>query len=98
MCGSSDRDRLYQLDIDRLLRPHETRRIVDFAPATPLWACLRSRDDFENRTADLMMLGMVDVVGFTDMPIYPDNFFDFFICSHVLEHASLRQARPHRTV
>ena len=27
-----------------------------------------------------------DKVDITDMTIYPDNHFDFFICSHMLEH------------
>lgn len=88
VCGSADRDRLYKLYIDRFLPPDGTRRIVDFAPAAPLSASLRSRSDFEYRTADLMMPGVDDVVDITDMPIYPDNSVDFFICSHVLEHVS----------
>ena len=34
------------------------------------------------------MAGVDDVVDITDMPIYADGSFDFFMCSHVLEHVS----------
>ena len=34
------------------------------------------------------MAGVDDVVDITDMPMYADGSFDFFICSHVLEHVS----------
>ena len=34
------------------------------------------------------MDGVDDVVDITDMPMYSDGSFDFFICSHVLEHVS----------
>lgn len=86
VCGSSDRDRLYKLYVDRYLPPDGVRRVVDFAPAEPLSAALRGRGDLRYRTADLMMPGVDDVVDITDMPNYADESFDFFICSHVLEH------------
>ncbi|GAB7143430.1 class I SAM-dependent methyltransferase [Mycobacterium riyadhense] len=86
VCGSTDRDRLYKLYIDRFLEPDGLRRVVEFAPAAPLSAFLRSRGDLQYRSADLMMPGVDDVVDITDMPNYADDSFDFFICSHVLEH------------
>jgi SAM-dependent methyltransferase len=88
VCGSADRDRLYQLYIDRFLQPDGVRRVLEFAPSAPLSGYLRSRADFQYRTADLMMAGVDDVVDITDMPVYADGAFDFFICSHVLEHVS----------
>jgi len=88
VCGSADRDRLYKLYIDRFLQPEGVRRVLEFAPSAPLSAYLRSRADLQHRTADLMMGGVDDVVDITDMPMYPDGAFDFFICSHVLEHVS----------
>lgn len=88
LCGSSDRDRLYKLYIDRFLPPDALRRVVEFAPSAPLATYLRSRDDFQHRTADLMMDGVDDVVDITDMPMYGDDSVDFFVCSHVLEHVS----------
>ena len=88
MCGSVDRDRLYELYVDRFLQPDGVRRVLEFAPSAPLSAYLRSRADLKHRTADLMMGGVDDVVDITDMPMYADGSFDFFICSHVLEHVS----------
>jgi SAM-dependent methyltransferase len=88
VCGSVDRDRLYKLYLDRFLPPEGIRRVLEFAPSAPLSAYLRSRADFQSRTADLMMTGVDDVVDITDMPMYADASFDFFICSHVLEHVT----------
>lgn len=88
VCGSSDRDRLYKLYLDRFLKPDRVRRVIEFAPSEPLATYLRSRPDVRYRSADLMMQNVDDVVDITDMPIYTDGSFDFLICSHVLEHVS----------
>lgn len=88
VCGAADRDRLYKLYIDSFVPPDGIRRVLDFAPSVPLSNYLRGRSDFKYRTADLMMSGVDDVVDITDMPMYADSSFDFFICSHVLEHVS----------
>lgn len=88
VCGSSDRDRLYKLYIDKFLPPSGVRRVLEFAPVPALSAYLRGRADLEYRTADLMMSGVDDVVDITDMTMYADGSFDFFICSHILEHVS----------
>jgi predicted SAM-dependent methyltransferase len=40
------------------------------------------------RTADLMMPEVDDCVDIMDMSCYTTGTFDFFICSHVLEHVS----------
>src|SRR5262245_17719177 len=53
MCGSTDRDRLYKLYLDRFLPPGATRRVVEFAPTAALGTYLRTRDDLQRRTADL---------------------------------------------
>lgn len=88
VCFSADRDRLYGLYVDRFLRSNDVRRVLEFAPSAPLSAYLRNRANLQHRTADLMMTGVDDVVDITDMPMYEDGSFDFFICSHVLEHVS----------
>ncbi|WP_246133359.1 methyltransferase domain-containing protein [Mycobacterium helveticum] len=88
VCGSIDRDRLYKLYVDQFLRPDGIRRVLEFAPSAPLSAYLRSRADFQYRTADLMMTGVDDVVDIMDMQMYADGSFDFFVCSHILEHVS----------
>src|SRR6188508_1256097 len=38
------------------------------------------------RSADLFMQEVDDRVDIMDMTIYPDKHFDFFVCSHMLEH------------
>jgi SAM-dependent methyltransferase len=84
-CGSSDRDRLYKLYIEKYLIEKEIN-LVDFAPSPPLRDYLKSKNNITYRFADLMMLDVDDRVDITDMKIYNDNIFDFFICSHILEH------------
>jgi SAM-dependent methyltransferase len=88
VCGSSDRERLYKLYVDRFLQPNGVRRVLDFAPAAALSGYLRSRADLKYRTADLQMTDVDDIVDITDMALYADGSFDFLICSHVLEHVS----------
>jgi SAM-dependent methyltransferase len=94
LCGASDRDRLYALYIqDYLARAGDDTavRIIDFAPSAPLSLFIRnlitaSGQNISYITADMTMEGVDCKVDVTDMKIYDDNQFDFFICSHVLEH------------
>ncbi len=46
---------------------------------------LKSMDIYDYKTADLMMGGVDYKVDMIDMP-FEGEIFDFFICSHVLEH------------
>ena len=94
LCGASDRDRLYALYIkDYLAKTDRAIKIVDFAPSAPfsrfiLNMIALSGQNSSYRTADLSMEGVDDKVDVTDMRLYDDNQFDFFICSHILEHVS----------
>ncbi len=91
-CGATDRDRIYALYLDELLAQDfgpEGIRIVDFAPIRCLSACIRKklqRRRGSYRTADLFDPNVDDQVDLMDMRLYRDGQFDFFICSHVLEH------------
>jgi hypothetical protein len=93
-CGATDRDRLYALHMDELLKKDHGKegiRIVDFAPVRCLSAYIRRK--LQNhpgtyRTADLFSPEVDDQVDLMDMRIYRDGQFDFFICSHVLEHVT----------
>jgi SAM-dependent methyltransferase len=93
-CQASDRDRLYALYMQNYLPTVKSVgviKIVDFAPAAPLSHFIRkliaqSGQDISYRTADLYAEGVDDQVDITDMGLYEANQFDFFICSHVLEH------------
>ena len=86
-CGSSDRERLYKLYIDKYIKDKKIK-LVDFAPSVPLQKYLKSKKNINYRSADLMMVGVDDKVDITDMKKYKDNTFDFFVCSHIMEHVS----------
>ncbi|MBO1067929.1 MAG: methyltransferase domain-containing protein [Dolichospermum sp. DEX189] len=88
VCGASDRDRLYALYFQKeLSEVYNGFRFLDIAPSSSLQSFIKTKySDINYRSADLMMDGVDDVVDITSMNIYEDNTFDFFICSHVLEH------------
>ena len=93
-CFASDRDRLYALYLMDYLRGSQSNavtRIVDFAPSAPLSDFIRrqiavSKREISYRTADAFAEGVDDRVDITDLKVYEDGQFDFFLCSHVLEH------------
>jgi SAM-dependent methyltransferase len=93
-CGASDRDRLCTLYIRDCLWPDwqdDQKCLLDIAPSRPLSQFIThlisvSRAEVVYRTADLFMDGVDDSIDVMDMHIYADDQFDFFICSHVLEH------------
>jgi len=90
VCTSSDRDRLYCLFVKTMLeRPAQTpTRILDIAPAPVLSRFLKSLSGAVYRSADLFSPMADDIVDIMDMSLYPDESFDFIVCSHVLEHVS----------
>lgn len=88
-CGAADRERLYTLFLKNFyFKEHcsEEIRMVHFAPEASLKNYLKTFALKEYRTADLMMEGVDDKADLTDLVMYQDNYFDFFICSHMLEH------------
>lgn len=87
-CGASDRERLYTLWIDQQIEKglfSKGTRVIHFAPEAVLSARLKSLNSFDYKTADLMMDHVDFKVDLLNMPL-EDASFDFFICSHVLEH------------
>jgi predicted SAM-dependent methyltransferase len=66
--------------------------IVDFAPAPSLQKYLKSNSKINYRSADLYMEGVDDTVDITNMKSYRDDRFDFFVCSHILEHVDDNKA------
>lgn len=90
-CGASDRERFYALYLANFFfKEHNTKKLkmVHFAPEASLKKFLSQFSFEEYRTADLMMVGVDDQADLTDLHQYNDNYFDFFICSHMLEHIS----------
>jgi len=90
-CEASDRDRLYALFLREQLPPGGALpgfSLLDFAPAPALSEHIRRHYPVRYRTADLYMTDVDDRVDITRMDIYPGQYFDAFICSHVLEHVA----------
>ncbi len=87
-CRATDRERLYALYFKNIYKqPSANFKLLDIAPAKPLRKFIKQYfREIEYRSADLMMDDVDDKVDITDMHIYADSSFDFFICSHVLEH------------
>ena len=87
-CGASDRERLYAYWIDLQLSIKmltDKSRVIHFAPERTLSNKLRTLGFNSYHTADLMMVGCDYQVDMMRMP-FTDESYDFFICSHVLEH------------
>lgn len=87
-CGASDRERLYALWIDQHIEKGfflKDMRVIHFAPESALSAKLRCLALFNYKTADLLIDDVDYKVDIMDMP-FEDESFNFFICSHVLEH------------
>ena len=95
-CQASDRDRLYATYIKLFIEQIQADgviRIVDFAPSPPLSDFIRrqialSHKVVSYRTADAFAANVDDTVDICDLQIYPEGEFDFFLCSHVLEHVT----------
>jgi SAM-dependent methyltransferase len=85
-CGASDRDRLFALYLNDYLNRSCTISLLDIAPASALANFILTFGNVKYRSMDLYMEGVDDKIDVTNMHTYKDNQFDFFICSHVLEH------------
>ncbi len=86
-CGASDRDRLYGLYLNEYFK-RDLRKIkfLDIAPADALRSFIKRFTQVHYRSMDLMMDDVDDKLDITNMDAYQEGQFDFFICSHVLEH------------
>lgn len=87
-CGASDRDRLYNLFMDKYFIKSKEYNVVEFAPSNAISNKLKSFPNITYRSADLYMNNVDDKVDIENMNLYPDNEFDFFVCSHILEHVT----------
>jgi SAM-dependent methyltransferase len=87
-CGASDRERLYALWIDQQIEKKRFTKgasLIHFAPEGALSKKLKELGHFDYKTADLLMSDVDYKIDMMNMP-FSDDGFDFFICSHVLEH------------
>lgn len=88
LCAASDRERLYAHWIEQEIQAGRLPRattIIHFAPEQQLSKKLAEEKRFRYETADLKMKTVNHIVDITNLP-FPDDSYDFFICSHVLEH------------
>lgn len=87
-CGASDRERLYAYWIESCPKHKiltSNIRIIHFAPETNLSLKLKNLLGERYQSADLVMHDCDFMVNIMCMP-FKDESYDFFICSHVLEH------------
>lgn len=87
-CGASDRERLFALWLNQQIeagRLGERTKVIHFAPEASLSAMIRNRGLFDYQTADIGMEGVDHRENLMALT-FNDESFDFFICSHVLEH------------
>lgn len=88
VCGASDRERLYLLWIKQQIEQKRFAKgmsVLHFAPEEGLAKQLRNLAFFNYVSADLLMPNADFKEDITAMS-FADAQFDFFICSHVLEH------------
>ena len=90
-CGASDRERLYAYWLQNFFANHyrnQAVKAIHFAPEHGLSLYFKTSGFFSNyQTADLMMQGVDHNVDLMNLP-FEDDSYDFFICSHVLEHVN----------
>lgn len=86
-CGASDRDRLYKIYLQQSRIVTKESRTLDFAPSENLSAYLKSITE-NYRSADLLMENVDDKVDICNMKQYKNGTFDFFVCSHIMEHVN----------
>ena len=88
VCGASDRERLYAYWIDKQIQAgnfYKGSKLLHFSPETALSKKLLKSKYFQYYTADYAMDGVNFKIDITKLPIGNEKY-DFFICSHVLEH------------
>ncbi len=91
-CLSEDRVRLSAIYLKEHFRnfiAHKSKagiKLIHFAPEPALRSFLKKLKCLKYKSADLTSPIADDQVDITNMSQYKDESFDFFICSHVLEH------------
>ena len=88
-CGASDRERLYAYYLQQQFSKKSSQhKAIHFAPEHGLSNFIRQRNLFLiYQTADFMMEEVDHKVDLMNLP-FSNETYDFFICSHVLEHVT----------
>lgn len=83
-CSSKERDRIFQLYLNRAGITIPGKKVLHFSPERPFWRQWRSLPGYvsgdvkSNKVANTF----VDITSIE----YPDKEFDILICHHVIEH------------
>jgi SAM-dependent methyltransferase len=86
-CHAFDRERLCALYLSEyFVEAGNEIKLLDIAPGKALETFLKKDSRVSYRSMDLLMNNVDDNLDITNMHAYNDGRFDFFICSHVLEH------------
>lgn len=91
-CFSLERTRVLDLYLDQELNIYKSEniKILHFAPEFALFRKLSKINHIEYIDADINPAYARNVIDITNIP-FPDNYFDFIICSHVLGHVPNEQ-------
>lgn len=86
-CQSMDRERMISLFLD-MLSPAEGKRlkVLQIAPSHALDYFLKTKENIDYDTTDLMMPGVTFQSDIQNMNTVQDQTYDIIICSHILEH------------
>lgn len=87
-CNSTDRERLiywYIVNKKNIFYSHKTINLLHIAPEKNLQNAFRASNKINYISGDLNPLVADRKIDITDIK-FKDNYFDFIICNHVLEH------------
>ena len=86
VCGSNDRERLLYLYVSNRTNVFKkSLKLLHVSPEPRMRDVLQNRKDIDYLTADINPKGVMIQMDITHIQ-FPENFFDFIICNHVLEH------------
>ena len=91
-CSSLERGRVLELYLNNELNIFESGniKILHFAPERALSSKLKNIKNIEYIDADINKALARNVIDITNIP-YPENYFEYIICSHVLGHVPNEQ-------
>lgn len=85
-CGSMPRDRRLFMEFEKQKPNKESFRLLDFSPSRSLYRKFKSERKINYFPSDLSTNFIAEYqYDITKIPI-EDNYFDFIICYHILEH------------
>lgn len=87
-CHSTDRERLiywYIVNKTNILHSQKTIKLLHIAPERNLQKAFKANNEMKYINGDLNPLIAEKVIDITDIN-FENNYFDFIICNHVLEH------------